>query len=70
MMKCKGFLSASEAVRGRECAISEPNISVVQRHVGDLYVTYSVAFPTSLTKKQKATVSETFPPSTSIHEEL
>lgn len=43
---------------------------LVQRHTGDLYVTYSVAFPRSLTEKQKTTVRETFPPSTPVHEEL
>lgn len=40
------------------------------RHVGDLYVTYSVAFPVSLTEKQKTIVRETFPPGTALHEEL
>ena len=50
--------------------VAEAVSLLVQRHVGDLYVTYAVAFPASLTEKQKSTVRETFPPGHAIHEEL
>ena len=43
-----------------------------QRHKGDLYVTYSVAFPRQLAEEQKRVVRETFPADTPmhLHEEL
>jgi len=42
------------------------------RHKGDLYVTYSVAFPRQLAEEQKRVVRETFPADTPmhLHEEL
>ena len=44
----------------------------LQRHKGDLYVTYTVAFPPRLSEEQKRIVREHFPPASmrQTHEEL
>ena len=45
---------------------------ISQKHKGDLYVTYTVAFPPRLSEEQKRVVKEHFPPASmrQAHEEL
>jgi len=67
-VSCLGLLTACSLIAMMTCRM----LRLMQKHKGDLYVTYTVAFPPRLSDEQKRVVREHFPQASmrQLHEEL